>query len=52
MRLETALGSVKEASVALRLAVGWGYVGEAEILPLENAIDRVGAMTYRRMHPR
>ncbi|MCS6799139.1 MAG: four helix bundle protein [Myxococcota bacterium] len=43
-RLHTALGSLREARVGLRVAVAWGYV--EEIAEAERALDRVTAMTW------
>lgn len=52
MRLLTAHGSVYEAKVALRIAVAWGYVAQHEVDEILSALDRVGAMTWRRMQAR
>jgi hypothetical protein len=52
MRLETAHGSANEAKVALRVAVAWGYVEQRDVDEIFTIIDRVGAMTWSRMHAR
>lgn len=52
VRLETAHGSANEAKVALRVAVAWGYLTEAEVSEVLGTIDRVGAMTWSRMRAR
>ncbi len=52
VRLETAHGSAKEAKVALRLAVAWGYVTQTEVGEVFENVDRVAAMTWRRMQTR
>jgi len=52
MRLETAHGSANEAKVALRVAVAWGYVEQQDVDEIFAIIDRVGAMTWSRMHAR
>ena len=51
-RLETAYGSLRETRAGLKLAAAWGYVGGGEAEAVEARLDRVGAMTWRRMHPR
>ncbi|MDW8362918.1 MAG: four helix bundle protein, partial [Myxococcales bacterium] len=43
-RLHTALGSLREARVGLRVAVAWGYVDD--VAEAERALDRVAAMTW------
>lgn len=52
VRLETAHGSASEAKYALRIAVAWGYVTQHDIEEAFSIIDRVGAMTWRRLHGR
>ena len=52
LRLETAHGSASEAKYALRIAVAWGYVTEHDIDEAFSIIDRVGAMTWRRLQSR
>jgi four helix bundle protein len=52
VRLETAHGSASEAKYALRIAVAWGYVTQDEIEEAFSSIDRVGAMTWRRLQNR
>ena len=45
-RLETALGSAHETSVALEVAVAWGYVDVAAITAAERALDRVRGLIH------
>lgn len=52
LRLETAHGSVGETKVALQLAVAWGYLTHSEVEHALTTIDRVGAMTWRRLQRR
>ena len=51
-RLHTAMGSARETSVALRVAVAWGYVGADESASADALLDRVSAMLWRWLHPR
>jgi four helix bundle protein len=46
-RFSTAAGSTSESRAALRVAVAWGYVLEAEIEVGEELLDRVAAMLHR-----
>jgi four helix bundle protein len=46
-RFSTAAGSNQETRAALRVAVAWGYVGEAEVAVGEALLDRVAAMLHR-----
>jgi four helix bundle protein len=51
-RVRTAYGSLFETRKGLKLAAAWGYVARSEVDALETLLDRVGAMTWRRLHPR
>ena len=51
-RIRTAYGSLFETRKGLKLAAAWGYVGREEVDAVETMLDRVGAMTWRRLHPR
>jgi len=46
-RFSTAAGSNHETRAALRVAVAWGYVAEAEIAEGEALLDRTAAMLHR-----
>jgi four helix bundle protein len=48
----TGLGSACEVSDALRAAVAWGFVREADVAPLEARLDRIRAMLWRLANPR
>jgi len=48
--IETALGSLYELRKQLKIAAAWGYVSPRELAPVEARLDRVGAMTWRRLH--
>ena len=52
LRLESALGSTYETRAAFRVARTWGYVSHDAADPALTLVDRVGAMTYRLLHPR
>ena len=45
-RYATATGSARELSAALKLAVAWGYVGQAAIEPVEQKLDRVRRLLW------
>ena len=47
-----AAGSNSETVVALRLALGWGYVEAGEVAEPLALADRLGAMLWRLAHPR
>ena len=47
-----AAGSNSETVTALRLALGWGYVGAGDIAEALALADRLGAMLWRLTHPR
>ena len=51
-RLHSAMGSAHEVRVALRAALAWGYLAEAQVEPLDAALDRIAAMLWRWLHPR
>ena len=46
-RFSSAAGSNHETRAALRVAVAWGHVAEAEIAGGEALLDRVAAMLHR-----
>ncbi|MBX3246455.1 MAG: four helix bundle protein [Myxococcales bacterium] len=52
LRLETALGSAYETRTALHIIGRWGYADGAQVEHALELVDRVGAMTYRLLHPR
>ena len=45
-RFHTAAGSANETLAALRLAVAWGYLCDAEVLPTLHLLDRIKAMLW------
>ncbi|MEZ4335507.1 MAG: four helix bundle protein [Sandaracinaceae bacterium] len=51
-RIETAQGSLHELRSQLKLAAAWGYVARDEVDQVDAHLDRVAAMTWRRLHPR
>jgi four helix bundle protein len=42
-----AKGSARELRLQLRIAVGWGYLDEAEVRRVDEVADRVSAMLHR-----
>ncbi len=46
-RFSSAAGSNQETRAALRVAVAWGYIAEAEVAAGEALLDRVAAMLHR-----
>jgi four helix bundle protein len=46
-RFSSAAGSNHETRAALRVAVAWGYVADADIAEGEALLDRVAAMLHR-----
>ena len=48
-RIQTALGSLCELRAQLKLAVGWGFAPEGEVAGVDRVLDRVGAMSWRRL---
>ena len=51
-RLHTVMGSLREFRAGLKMAVAWDYVPGARAAALDDELDSVAAMTYRRLHPR
>ncbi|MEZ4399791.1 MAG: four helix bundle protein [Kofleriaceae bacterium] len=52
MRLRVAHAECHEAVAAIRVAVAWGYVADAEATLALHTADRLGAMLYRLRVPR
>lgn len=50
-RIETAQGSLYELRSQLKLAVAWGYVPRERVDRVDAHLDRVAAMTWRRLRP-
>jgi four helix bundle protein len=46
LRYATAMGSVRELSAALRLAVAWGYVANRAVAGPEERLDRVRRLLW------
>jgi four helix bundle protein len=51
-RLHSALGSLRETRTALQVAQAFGYLSPETVAPLDNQLDSVAAMTFRRLHPK
>jgi four helix bundle protein len=49
-RIRTAQGSLHELRSQLKLAAAWGYVPRLEVERLDAQLDRVAALTWRRLH--
>ena len=49
-RFTYAAGSAEEARAALRLAVAWGYVSDAEVREADALLGRVLAMSWRLLN--
>ena len=49
LRIETALGSLRETREALHIAAAWGYVEAAAAEELDRLLDRAAAMSWRRL---
>jgi four helix bundle protein len=49
-RFHSAAGSANESRGALRVAVGWGYVTDAQARPVLELLDRVVAMLWKLTH--
>jgi four helix bundle protein len=49
LRFETARGSLYEAQAGIRIAVAWGYFGQAQADPVLAAADRLGGRIYGLM---
>lgn len=50
-RILTAQGSLTELRSQLKLAAAWGYVSRVQIERVDAHLDRVAAMTWRRLTP-
>ena len=50
-RLHSALGSLREARVALQIALRFRYIDDVRVDSLDIRLDEVARMTYRRIHP-
>jgi four helix bundle protein len=50
-RIQTAQGSLTELRSQLKLAAAWGYVPQEQIDRVDAHLDRVAAMTWRRLTP-
>ena len=50
-RIQTAHGSLAELRGQLKLAAAWGYLPLGEVTALDAHLDRVAAMTWRRLVP-
>jgi four helix bundle protein len=48
-RIHTALGSLRETRTALLVAAAWEYVPRDEVERLDADLDRVAAMTSKRL---
>ncbi len=46
LRFETALGSLKEAQMALRIAVAWGYFSEAAATETMTSLKVLGGRVF------
>lgn len=51
-RLQSAYGSCREAREAVFISKTWRFIPQADAEHAEQVLDRVGAMTWRWMHPR
>ncbi len=51
-RLETAYGSLREVRTHLRMACIYGHLEAEEAEAIDAVLDRVGAMTWRRIQTR
>ncbi len=51
-RIQTAHGSLSELRAQLKLAVAWGYVTSDDAKAIDAHLDRVAALTWRRLHPK
>ncbi|MCZ7682791.1 MAG: four helix bundle protein [Sandaracinaceae bacterium] len=50
-RIQTAQGSLTELRSQLKLAAAWGYVSREQVDRVDAHLDRVAAMTWRRLTP-
>jgi four helix bundle protein len=48
-RIHTAQGSLAETRKGLLIGAAWGYVARDEVERVDAALDRVAAMTWRRL---
>ena len=46
-----ASGSAAEVGTGLDVAVGWGWLADAELAQARSLLDRVRAMAWRLTHP-
>jgi four helix bundle protein len=51
-RFRNAAGSASETRSALQVAAAWGYINDADRLPVDAKLDRVLAMLWRLCHRR
>lgn len=51
-RIHTAQGSLAETRKGLWVAAAWQYVARADVERIDAHLDRVAAMTWRRLHGR
>jgi len=51
-RLRTAMGSLLETRTALKVGLAFRYVTDKTVDGIDHRLDRVAAMTWRRIHPR
>ncbi|MCA9609098.1 MAG: four helix bundle protein [Myxococcales bacterium] len=51
-KIQTAQGSLSELRAQLKLAEAWGYVSTEEAKQLDTHLDKVAALTWRRLHPK
>jgi four helix bundle protein len=50
-RIQTAQGSLHELRYQLKLAAAWAYVSRTEVERVDAHLDRVAAITWRRLTP-
>ena len=51
-RILTAHGSLTETRVGIQVAAGWSYISRFEADEVDRHLDKVAALTWRRLHPR
>ena len=51
-RFATACGSAKETRAALHVAADWGYIDDLAVTSLDEALDRICAITWTLAHRR
>src|SRR5688572_3192152 len=49
-RFHSAAGSASETRMALRVAIGWGYVSSEAAANVEQLLDRIIAMLWKLTH--